>query len=221
MDLIRSFLDVGPERSDILDFMNGETLATYNHSAPNLAEFFKGIGPRVVDIDRALELTGKQDGSADVLELGCGNGRDALEILKRARNYTGIDYSDGMISLAHNLLPRADFRVEDMSEFDYPEEGYDIVFAFASLLHLDKEEIAKLMPKVATSLRSGGIFYISLKYADQYTEKTIEDQFGIRHFYFYHPDEIAVAGENFFEASIVSQEIRGSTRWFETALRKK
>jgi len=76
-----------------------ETLDTYNKSAQKLAKYFKGIGPRVKYIERALELAGKQDGSASVLEIGCGDGRDASAIVKCTSKYTGLDYSAELINM--------------------------------------------------------------------------------------------------------------------------
>lgn len=166
---------------------NDETLNTYNRSAKELAKYFKGIGPRVKYIERALELAGKSDGSARVLELGCGDGRDAVEIIKHTKSYTGVDYSAGLIGLAKELLPAADFRVVEMQNFDYPYKTYDVIYAFASVLHIDKTSLRDLLEVVARSLKVGGIFYISTKYAPKYTKEWKEDEYGKRLFYFYSP----------------------------------
>jgi hypothetical protein len=56
------------------------TLQTYNESAEELAEQFKGIGARTQDIERGLSLTGSGR-NARVVEIGCGDGRDAEEIV--------------------------------------------------------------------------------------------------------------------------------------------
>ncbi len=199
---------------------NNETLDTYNRSAKELSKYFHGIGPRVKDIDFALEQAGKNDGSADVLELGCGDGRDAVEIIKRTRSYVGIDNSAGLIGLAKELLPAADFRVIDMQNFDYPYKKYDVVFAFASVLHIDKTSLRDLMTVVARSLKVGGIFYISTKYAGRYKKEWREDKHGRRLFYYYSPRLIARLAEEKFE--VVKQEVETiqGKPWTEIALRK-
>ena len=201
--------------------MNDVTLDTYNNSAKALAEYFRGIGSRTDDIELALKLAGKTDGSADVLELGCGDGRDALEIIKRTKSYLGIDYSEELIKLARELVPDAEFMVSDMVEFDFPTAKYDGIFAFASLLHVSKDELAKLMPKLAKSLKIGGILYLSLKYSETYKQDWKEDQYGKRLFYFYNPDDFSELASAYFEIVHTSQETIGSTPWFEIALKKK
>ena len=200
---------------------NNETLDTYNRSANQLSEYFKGIGTRVKYVELALELAGKKDGSGSVLELGCGDGRDAVEIIKRVRSYTGIDYSTGLVGLAKQLLPSADFRVIDMQNYDYPSNSYDVVFAFASILHIERSSLKELIEKVARSLKSGGIFYISTKYAYHYKKEWKQDDHGKRLFYFYNRHIIAELGKEFFEVATSEVEIIRDRPWVEMALRKR
>lgn len=200
---------------------NDETLKTYNRSAKQLAEYFRGIGPRKKYIERVLELAGKNDGTADAFELGCGDGRDAVEIIKHCRSYTGIDYSSGLIKLAKELLPSADFRVVDMQNFDYPYRQYDVVFAFASVLHIDKESLKLLLKRVARSLKTGGILYISTKYASEYKEEWKEDAYGRRLFYCYNLQMVKSLSKEYFDVVFDDREIHGKAEWIEVALEKK
>lgn len=199
---------------------NNETLATYNKSAKQLAKYFSGIGSRVPYIERALELAGKNDGSARVLELGCGDGRDAVDIIQRCGSYTGIDYSTGLIGIAKKVLPAADFRVADMQNYDYPAHAYDVIFAFASVLHIDKESLKQLFIDASRSLKVGGIFYISTKYAEKYKKEWKEDEHGKRLFYYYTPKLIAsLAGEKYEVAESDINTIH-NRKWVEIALRR-
>jgi hypothetical protein len=47
------------------------TIDTYNKSAKELAVYFRGIGSRVSDIEKAIKLVGNID-NPSVLEIGCG-----------------------------------------------------------------------------------------------------------------------------------------------------
>ncbi len=201
--------------------MNDLTLQTYNDSAQAMAEYFSGIGSRIDDIEMALRLADKTDGSADVLELGCGDGRDAAEIVKRSESYLGIDYSEGLLALARKQVPGADFRLQSILDYTFEPASYDVVFAFASLLHVNRDTFAALMPRIANSLRADGIFYVSLKYADDYKEELKEDQFGKRMFYFYNLELVEELAGQFFEVVHTNQETIGHTRWFDIALKKK
>ena len=87
---------------------HNKTVETYDQSAEQLAEYFKGIGPRVDDIECALNLAGNPH-SARVIEVGCGDGRDAEEIVKRVKFYEGIDPSEGLLALAKRKVPDTTF----------------------------------------------------------------------------------------------------------------
>ncbi|MDB5183274.1 MAG: hypothetical protein JWO47_1058 [Candidatus Saccharibacteria bacterium] len=200
---------------------NNETLDTYNRSARELAKFYARAGSRVSHIEQALELAGKNDGSGRALELGCGDGRDAIDIIKRTETYTGIDYSTGLIGLAKAFLPTADFRVVDMQNFDYPAHAYDVIFAFDSILHLDKESVKQLFSDAARSLKVGGVFYISTKYARGYRKEWKEDKHGKRLFFYYPPKMLADLSKDHYE--VVTSEVKKirNKLWIEIALRRK
>lgn len=67
------------------------TISTYDKSAKELAEYFKGHGTRVEDIELALKLAGSPK-NAKVVEVGCGDGRDAAEIVMRVGSYIGLTH---------------------------------------------------------------------------------------------------------------------------------
>lgn len=154
------------------------------------------------------------------MEIGCGDGRDAKEIVKRADWYLGFDISVKLIKLAREHVSEAEFVVADAAKFDYPQD-LDIIFAFASLLHLDKEETRTVLRKAHDALKPGGIFYISLKYRPEYQKEIKKDRFGERLFYFYNPELISELAGNGYEMVKTWNETIGHTEWFELALRRK
>jgi SAM-dependent methyltransferase len=195
-----------------------ETIDTYNKSAKELAEYFRGIGPRVKYIDLAFKLAGNPE-RARVIELGCGDGRDAKEIIKRADWYEGSDISPALIDLARGYAPEGQFVMADAATYELPD-NLDIIFAFASLLHLNKDEVKELLARAANALRPGGIFYISLKWSPEYHQEIKEDQYGRRLFYFYNPEVIAELAGPSYEVVTSFREAHGHTEWFEIALQK-
>lgn len=147
---------------------HNKTVDTYDSKAKELAEKFKGIGARTDDILRAIELS-KSSGNTHVVEIGWDDGRDASEIVPRVASYIGVDPSAGLLELARRRLPKANFVQADALSFDYPA-GVDVIFAFASLLHINKSDLQEALQKAWQSLRTGGIYYISLKERDNYSE---------------------------------------------------
>ena len=157
-----------------------------------MAEKFQGIGDRISDVEKAFLILDKSNPS--VLEIGCGDGRDAKEIVTRTDKYLGIDVSSSMIELAEAHVPNATFRVVDVETFEFPA-GLDIIFAFASLLHSDRTAVNDILRRAYKSLNGSGIFFISLK-RDEYQSKIKKDEFGIRTFYFYSPKTLAILSKN-------------------------
>lgn len=118
-----------------------QTIDTYNKSAIALAEYFRGIGSRTTDIDKAFALCGEPK-SAQVVEIGCGDGRDAKEIVKRAGWFLGFDVSEELIKLARELVPTGKFEVADATKFTFPE-NLDIVFALRRCFTWIKPKLSK------------------------------------------------------------------------------
>jgi SAM-dependent methyltransferase len=197
------------------------TIDTYNLAADALANYFDSIGPRQQDVDLAFKLAGNPK-DARVLELGCGNGRDAAIIAAKSHWYVGLDSSDRLINIANQKLhePGVDFEVSDIVNDDFPR-NVDIIFAFASLLHLSKEEVASVMKKAQATLRPGGIFYISLKERSNYSSEIKRDEHGERLFYFYNSSLVCELAGDGFELAALNRERRGHTDWFEIALQKR
>jgi SAM-dependent methyltransferase len=195
------------------------TVETYDNSAEALSEYFKGIGTRTDDIVLALELAGA-DESARVVEIGCGDGRDAEEIAKRVAWYEGFDPSEGLLKIARSRhLTNGSFVKADALTYDYPGD-VDVIYAFASLLHVNQDDFKLVLNAVASALRMGGIAFLSLKERESYQEELSEDQFGERMFYYYNPQIVEDLAGSSFRAVHENHQTIGHTNWFTMALTK-
>jgi SAM-dependent methyltransferase len=85
-----------------------ETIETYNKSATALAERWADMKPRTADIEETFRFITKEN--PKVLEIGCGSGRDAAEILKRTNDYVGFDVSEGLLAVARKENPTGIFQ---------------------------------------------------------------------------------------------------------------
>ncbi|MEI6236971.1 MAG: class I SAM-dependent methyltransferase [Candidatus Saccharibacteria bacterium] len=195
------------------------TRKTYDKSAQIFSDYFATHGARTVDIEKAIMyLNNKVEISA--LELGCGDGRDGVGINKSVTNYEGIDYSKGMIAIANKKHPELNCRVANMLNFEYPQDQ-DIIFAFASLLHLNKDQVKEVINKCSYSLKPGGILAVSLKYRPKYSSDIKVDRAGDRQFFFYTPELILeLCGGKYVE---LYKDFRSKTdtKWFFQILQKK
>ncbi len=193
-----------------------ETIDTYNNTAGQMAEKFNTIGARVADIEMAFAHVSKTNPA--VLEIGCGNGRDAKEILKRTTNYLGLDISEGMVEIAKKYVPEGSFVVADIESYSFPK-NLDIIFSFASLLHSSKEHVQDVLDKAHEALNEGGIFFISLK-CGEYREESRTDEFGTRTYYLYTPELIKELAGNKYKVLYENMHDLRDQKWLELILQK-
>jgi SAM-dependent methyltransferase len=194
------------------------TIDTYNSKASDFASYFDSYGARKGDVDKVFNLISKKD--PFVVELGCGNGRDAGYILTKTNKYLGMDASQSLIEIATKNNPRADFVVSDFKDFEFPK-GMDIVFAFASLLHADKNTFLKVLKNAHKKLNLDGLFYLSLKRRDNYEELNKKDRFGERNFYFYSLGNIEKMIDGLYGIIEYEQKKHADDEWLEVILEKK
>lgn len=132
-------------------------------------------------LDRFIALLPE---NAEVLDLGCGSGRDTIYLEENGCQVTPMDGSRQMCLLAEI---NTDMEVLHMT-FDEMEfqEVFDGIWACASLLHVPEEEMDRIMVRVTSALVPGGILYMSFKYGEgeeirgqrlyhNYTEKTAKE----------------------------------------------
>lgn len=134
-------------------------------------------------------------GKKSVLDIGCGIGRDAEELIKRGCVYTGIDASWGMLALARERIPSGNFRHMNFYAIDFPDGTFDGFWASAVFLHVPKNEIQKVLMEARRILVLGGVGFVSVKKKTTMDEGTIHEEKagGIdRYFSFYDEEEIRI-----------------------------
>ncbi len=193
-----------------------QTIDTYDKSAQMLADKFDSLGSRLDDIKESFSLVNKTN--PFVLEIGCGNGRDAKEIVELTNNYIGLDISEKLIELARRKVPKGTFAVADIENYNLPH-GLDIIFAFASLIHVPKESLRKIIADSLLALNNNGVLRLSMKYADSYKEITKEDEFGIRTYYLYSEKNMQELAAGFVIVKNKLNDLRGQA-WLEIILQK-
>ena len=156
-----------------------------------------------------------------ILDLGCAAGAHSKYFSEAGLDVVGIDFAEKMVSQAKLKVPKAKFLVMNIVNLQFPVSYFDGVYARASLLHLPKSEIKKVLKDLQEILRKKGIIYVALKEGEGEREIFDEEEKVSRFFAFYKEDEI---NELLTEAGFVvfdtSFEKTNHNNWIQILARK-
>lgn len=196
--------------------MKNRNIEIYNQRANEYAEKFTKAGPRTSDVNYLFELSGTIN--PRVLELGCANGRDIEEILKKTDNYLGVDGSEELLKIAIKKNPQVEFLLSDFNDLNFGKDSFDIVIDFASLFHLDDVEFKRIFDKIYDWLGSDGVMVTNGKYGDYKQVIMTEQNDKIQ--YLYDAKKIKELIGNKFEIIEEKVENLRGQDWYTIFLRK-
>lgn len=104
--------------------------------------------------------------SKNILELGCGNGRDSLYFAQKGLNVTAIDASDEVIEQLkrENDEENICFICDDFVSSSAIYSGqYDYVYSRFTLHAINKEQESEVLRNVHKVLKEGGSFFIEVR----------------------------------------------------------
>ena len=116
------------------------------HNHPEHRQFF---------IDRLRQ-------GARILDAGCAGGRDTNFFSEKSFNATGIDFSAGEIAYAKTKYPNVDFREADLLRLPeiFPRAEFDGVYTYATLDHLRKRDIPRVVGNFNLILKMNGVLLL-------------------------------------------------------------
>ena len=145
-----------------------ETIAWYDEHAEEYAE--AGAGHN--DFNHIHSFAALLPTSGKVLDMGCGPGRHADLLAKEGLQVTGLDFSEGLLSVARKRFPLLEFVQGDFLSLPFENGSFDGVWANTSLLHLETiEEVQTALGEAYRVLKSRGVIHILVK-AQVGAEKT-------------------------------------------------
>lgn len=138
---------------------------TINYYNQHSKEFYeRTINVEVFDIcDKFLELLPSK---ANILDAGCGVGRDSKYFLKKGNIVTAFDASVEMVNHSTKELQQPTLHLS-FQDMNFNEE-FDGVWVCASLLHVPYVQTKKVYQNIYESLKPNGIFYGSYKHGDEH-----------------------------------------------------
>jgi SAM-dependent methyltransferase len=134
---------------------------TLGHYGANAAAFWTGTRDHDVTQNYAA-LLDALGGHAPLrlLDLGCGPGRDLVALTALGHVVTGLDGTPEFVRMAR---ANSGCTVLEQSFFslDLGEEAFDGVFANASLFHVPRAELPRVLAELFRSLVPGGVLFCS------------------------------------------------------------
>ena len=98
-----------------------------------------------------------------ILDVGCGCGRDIEYFLQEGFDAMGIDLSEEMLKQARKIVPKTKLKKVDFTDLKFKKESFDGIWSMASLIHIPRKEIVKVLKGFNKILTKKGILYLSLK----------------------------------------------------------
>lgn len=128
----------------------------------------------------AVEMAAKyMKPDRNVLELGCGNGRDSFYFAEKGLNVTGLDLAQSEMEFLNSLKKkRTGFLHQDFTDLTL-FSGYEYVysrFSFHAIVEAREDQILKQLPNV---LNKEGLFMLEARSSK---DKSLEKEFGTDHY---------------------------------------
>lgn len=106
-----------------------------------------------------------------VLDLGCGDGVDAVLFAESGCNVVCTDFSKKAIKTTRKNALKQKVKIKalvhDMTKpFKFNDESFDVVFAHLSLHYFDDETTAKVFSEITRILKIGGLLFVKVKSID-------------------------------------------------------
>lgn len=167
-----------------IEFMKDETEVT-KETYNKVAKRYDSADYKVMEdvLRKFINYLGENGRKKLILDAGCGTGRDVKYFLDRGLDIIGIDFSESIIEEAKRRVSNGDFKLMDMRNLGFPDNTFDGIWACASLLHLPKYEVKKVLVDFNRVLKPKGILFVLVR--EGKGEKMVEDKYGPRFFAFY------------------------------------
>ena len=140
--------------------MKTKTIEYYNE---NVSKFVNDTQDVVFCATQDLFLSYLNEGDS-ILDFGCGSGRDTKYFLSKGYKVDATDGSEEICKVASDYTG-INVKCLLFNELDEIDK-YDGIWACASILHLDRDDLIDVFHRIARSLKDNGILYTSFKYSE-------------------------------------------------------
>jgi SAM-dependent methyltransferase len=134
---------------------------TLNHYNQNAEAFWNGTKDHdVVQNYEAFLAPFPKDKKLDILDLGCGPGRDVQYFQSLGHRPVGLDGSEVFCDMARRYTG-CQILCQKFLSLQLSKHAYDGIFSNASLFHVPSQELPRVLDELYAALRPGGILFLS------------------------------------------------------------
>ncbi len=101
-----------------------------------------------------------------VLDLGSGKGKDSIYFFRKGYDVTALDFSEEALCGIKKCIPEIKCIKKDLSEIDFKNNSFDVIYAHLSLHYFDDKNTKKLFENIFKILKPGGYFFVKCKSID-------------------------------------------------------
>lgn len=123
---------------------------------------------------------------SNVLDIGCGPGRDIEFLQSKGLNVYGIDISSSMCGICRNKGLKV--VMGDLEDLPFGENYFDGIWAYTSLLHIPKSNFGRILDNIGELLKNEGVLYLGMKEGDFEGWKEGKNIDGEKRFYSLYKD---------------------------------
>lgn len=112
-----------------------------------------------------------QTNTQNILDVGCGDGEDALFFAKQGLQVTAIDFSESGVhklneKIKNKQLKNVQAMQTDIMHMDFRDASFDVIYAHLSLHYFDDEMTTKIFDRLFTLLKPSGLIFVKCKSTD-------------------------------------------------------
>ena len=166
------------------------TLAHYETRAESFRE-----GTRDHDVSQNIAaLLGaiRTEPPFDILDFGCGPGRDLQTFTALGHHPVGLDGTPSFATMAREASG-CEVWLQDFLALDLPAARFDGIFANASLFHVPRADLPRVLAALHATLRPGGVLFASNPRGDD-QEGWSGGRYGVWHRWESWRDFVSAAG---------------------------
>lgn len=127
-------------------------------------EYYWGLEPASF-LDGLISATNRDAAELCVLDIGCGEGKDAVYMAQRGCKVTAFDVTESGIRKAKLLAQQRsvaiDAFVADINDFEINGQ-FDIIYSTGTIQYLFDDNIAPFFEKIERLTKKGGIVYFNV-----------------------------------------------------------